>query len=339
MAVIDISQTPLDINAPTKMVMARIKTVLQQRQADSTAPLIVVVGEYHDAIYTQLLQIAVMKACKDSGFSIAFGMEYPKNLALNLKSAFNSIGRNSAADRQFWQRGDLHEIFLSTDVMAFHDNTKWRYKARFCHDYCIPVAFNDAVRDLDGMLMLDKKEAGNSKAIGDLGYQEQTHFPLKSPVGVHIRNLVMMRNLMAHINNLPSAPQIYVQMVGNAHVVGDYHADILQRYPYHESMDALLRENGHDTFAIVFEDDDAMPCSVENNARSADMRITGAAALKNNFENEQEVAAYIDDVAQHSAGAIPRFVDWSEGEFDALQDRLVASYKRNMPRRRGFFRR
>lgn len=321
MSVIDVTQNLYDLRPVIEGVMPRVFEKLQNPHND--APVFLLMGEQHDIPATRMMQLAILKACKDAKLSVAFGMEQPRNLISKFKDEFNGLSAKQIDLSAFWCRQDLHQLFEPIDVYAFFDNPERQHVARFCHDYCISMRFNDAARKFANSQQMDLSDEQVSEVIRDLGYQGQDRYFLVRPGDVHIRNSIMLQNMHRHIASLPKKPDVYVQMLGNLHVLGNEYAQgeyehKNQLYPYAESLHGLLSEAGYAPLAVTIED-----C-----AASLDgiISVQGFDNARRHFKSEKDMKGHINYISRVSQGAIPEYQEFSEYESDELQKRLIGTY-------------
>jgi hypothetical protein len=248
--IIDVSQNPYDLLPIVNALVDQI------RSADliSGKPVIVLMGEEHELAASQLLQIALLKALKDIKMGAPYGLEYPDNTLTSMKDHFKVVADAQTA-KGFWSNAQAKRAFDIRSLMMLMEHPKFHYRARFCLKENISVAFNDAAESERSEYMLDPHDADVSKALHDLEYQDVKNLSRKRPDMVHVRNLVIARNIVKNLETFAQKPQVYVQMLGAYHVLGQESDNIMERYPYHESVKELLLEMGYQvvSFSCLME--------------------------------------------------------------------------------------
>jgi hypothetical protein len=210
------------------------------------------------------------------------------------------------------------------------DDPDRQHMARFCHDYCISMRFNDAARCLKHEFRMNMYDEQVQRIIKGLGYQGQQQYALIRAGDVHIRNSIMMENMIAHVKALPNKPDVYIQMLGNVHVLGNeacvnksqFNGHI---YPYRESMHGLLSEAGYSVLSVALDEGD-IPLAVKGDESL--ITIVGLDKARNQFRDDNDMANHITHISNVSEGAIPPHREFSDSEYDGVIKRVKASYCR-----------
>lgn len=233
---LDCQENPYDLGPAVRRIMAAETSTLSHMPKD--APLVIIMGEYHEAQGHALLQKAVLMAHaqlreKSDGWNFAFGYESP------------------------------HDYISKYTGEAEHDpdghkaiNLRHRFHAgagRTAHldllDYCvrenISVSFNDSARDQEH---IDCREPFTRTVI-------EKYFPSlvgKTPPlragdnrGIAISNLCMVEKAIEHIQRTQA--RIYIQHCGQGHVFGATD----EGYAFEESLSSRFRERGIEILPVI----------------------------------------------------------------------------------------
>lgn len=252
--IVDISQEPYN----TRPILNALTQIIDKKtRQDHNKPLILLMGEDHDLVTSQILQLCTLAILKGKGQRVAYGLEYPDNTLISMKDHFNDLVRGKFAEQtlwdRFWQDENIKSSFDMRALMMLMNHDKYHYRARFCYDNGISCAFNDAAISATSEFLLDTTDPHVKEALNDLEYQGFKTYPRSRPDAVHARNLIIARNIQRHINALENKPDIYVQMLGGFHVLGQSSTDHKTHFPYHESVKETLKEMGYDVISLTFD--------------------------------------------------------------------------------------
>ena len=298
--IVDMAQAPYDLNPILDRLMDRIAGAeAESEQCDK--PVIVLAGEDHSVALSQIIQFALMKRLQIEGRTVAYGVEYPENSLSDLAPYFNGQVDERILNA-FWAHPDYRRDVDLRHMLMLMDGEKYQYRGRFSLDHSISVKFNDAAIGNANDLLLDGQDANVARARIDLGYEDVVSLPRARPDIVHLRNLVIARNITQHINSyLDNKPDIYVQMLGTYHVLGQQDSDITKHYPYYESVKVLLQESGYRVISLALLLDEASIPKDADVSNSVFIQGWDKPVLKDHFIS----ALKKTDV--HSNGLLPAF--------------------------------
>lgn len=220
----------------------------------SSGPYFVMLGEVHDEALHGLFHLLVGLGLRDRGYNVAIGLERPHN---NATSILNLI--EAQAPCEMWgllrqkldrvSRDDaVHQQITNSFSCTRFNNMQGKICSGLWRDAGISVAYNDAALvysddlnnpglDIKDALLLDVLDrAGLPKPTGDV-------VSAISSLGVLYRNHVMATLAQEHAQMRDA--DIYIQIVGDAHVAG-----MKGKLPYQESLMALLETKLHGQNAI-----------------------------------------------------------------------------------------
>lgn len=302
--VVDCAADPCDLRPAHDHILARVEAVGRNLRAGQ--PMVILVGEYHMRPVTKLLQAMLLDTLsKDANAKIACGIEYPHD---GLGAIMNASGfKVSQNDYAFLSRNDRDgQRGLTVSLAAMeaesapvtHDTL-----FNFCRDQKISTRFNDAAINHETMT-LDHHDPLTRAVIEQYAPPEipGDQIAAASNIGMALRNIVMVQNVMTHIQD--SGASIYIQHCGTDHIYG-HRGD---GCAYQHSLTAMFEQAGVAVIPVItcYGDDVS---SVPLAARKA---FTNSVTLANlsleNFKmNDPGEVAFIEKVAAHSGAQFPVF--------------------------------
>lgn len=220
----------------------------------SPGPYFVMLGEVHDESLHGLFHLLVGLGLRDRGYNVAIGLERPHN---NATSILNLI--EAQAPCEMWgllrqkldrvSRDDaVHQQITNSFSCTRFNNMQGKICSGLWRDAGISVAYNDAALSYDGDINnpgMDIKDAVLLDVLDRAGLPAPTDEAVSSTsnLGVFYRNHVMATLAQEHAQMRDA--DIYIQIVGDAHVAG-----IKDKLPYQQSLIGLLDTKLHGQNAI-----------------------------------------------------------------------------------------
>ncbi len=252
------------IRGAAQSIVYLIETRLAQKPQDGK-PLYVMLGELHQAPEHQLVHMLVGSALRDKGYNIAIGHERPYNAgwkqALEIMGKARVVGNNQSVaalqkmtDSDFGRMQMNFKNFRPVAAPYSHDLASNSFTRRG-----ISMAFNDAARcDIESdkrldkynskLDMLDMLDEVSRSLTAKHSIVMDDKASLMSVPGVHLRNRVIIMKACEHAAR--EKAEIYIQLCGNAHVVGIKNNVFTKKFPYEESLTGLFRAQGDSVIGI-----------------------------------------------------------------------------------------
>jgi hypothetical protein len=245
-----------------KMIAGTIVRHIFNIKANQTTkkPIIVVMGEDHEAPKTQLLQYAVLHECVQSGLRPAYGAELPYDFLNNDKAIPKAI-KGAKHVQRLLNAPDKHHNYIDQDFINFFDfDDALMAPLQYCAAQSLSFRFNDAARvNIEGAKRhVNIDDPLTKQTIQTLRYK---HIPnplrLEDPKAIHIRNHIMCNLAWHQLHETQS--DIIIQMVGDSHVIGNDGDE----YKYRHSMTHLCLKKGLDTISVITSlDEEEIPRNI-----------------------------------------------------------------------------
>lgn len=261
---IDMSANAFDLRPAAYAIANRIEGL---KTLSPDAPFMVPMGEHHDVVTTQLVQSAVMCELQQRGFKISAAAElnhlnydkYLRVLGLNFtRLSFINI-----------QKLDIDNELLLQAALGIVEVQSHAQNFLFCRENGIPLSFVDAAHtyvadeDDEDKAYLDYSDCKTKMAALSSGYMidgahlddalddenvnpddidliDQSGHDAVSPTGFHVRNKVMVVNMLENFNK--QKPDIFVLGTGGVHVMGGRATKINFTTPYAHSLTKIFRD-------------------------------------------------------------------------------------------------
>ena len=227
---------------------------IERRVKTSSGPYYVMLGEVHDEALHGLFHLLVGLGLRDRGYNVAIGLERPHN---NASAILDCLAAQAPCDMWGMLRQKLHSVSRD-DVMhqqitnSFTHTRFNNMQGKICsglwRDAGITVAYNDAAMAFSGDMNNPDMDVTDAVLLDAL---DRAHLPAPtgeavsstSALGVLYRNHVMAA--LAHDHAAAREADVYIQIVGDAHVAG-----VKGQLPYQESLVGLLDAKLHGQKAI-----------------------------------------------------------------------------------------
>lgn len=296
-AVVDCAADPCDLRPAKEHILARIDAA--SRNLRDAQAIVILVGEYHMRPVSKLLQTMVLDHLgQDPDLKIACGLEYSHDgLGMLMESSGFAVTQPAyaalAQNDKDGQRGLTTSLAALTleDAPITNDTL-----LDFCRRHSISSRFNDAAVNRE-TLNLDAQDPLTRAVIEQYAPPEipANDIPVESNVGMALRNIIMVQNIMAHIRD--TGASIYVQQCGNDHVYG-HRGD---GCAYEHSLCAMFEQVGIVTIPVLTCDgDDVSTVPLAAKKAFANSVTLANLSLENFRAGEDGEVTFIQKVAAHS---------------------------------------
>lgn len=307
-----------------------------ERRTQGGRPLVVLMGERHDAPAHIALRQSVIERLLTSSSPIACGLEREHDL----------LGAIVESTFQYPLTGELRDALDVLDPDG--QNMLKAYKATrkavespvmdknfisFCLAEEVSVRANDAAASWAlapggvSKRCLDMADLATCKIL-------QRHAPALqgkdvtfiSAEGVYLRNRLIVERVLGHMND--SGAQVYVQSCGNSHIYGDKfgHKHFVQ------SLSALFNQAGMDVLPVFVSskayDEGLIPAGAEA-MRQQGVVVSGLSerlfeykGYGSEFSDEYDESCLIEAISKHSGGAFKIMPDAFMGRGSLLWDEV-----------------
>lgn len=246
--------------------------IARHHSKTSNGPLFVLIGETHNLLPHQLVQILVLNKLNKTGLRVGFGYEAPHNAVVELYSALNQNflkshpGQGGAKITLPSFMEDLHHPATRVIFYPLSFNPSARILMNFLLNESIDTLFNDVarkkisiplfsrIRRLDRFLSIfpyfDLREPATKKAAEDK-FGALNSFSLVSTIsqgGIEIRNSFMAERAQMHASAMQA--DIYVQHCGSAHVFGHLDSFPWPKSPYNQSLTAKFEKKSYEVLSM-----------------------------------------------------------------------------------------
>ncbi len=255
-SVVDCREKPYDLRPALNAIMAAENWILERIPPEQK--LVIVIGENHIAQSHALLQSTLLKQHSQkmrakNAPKFAYGMEYPSNFLQEYNKYTQAFGYPTDIER-FHKESNLNGSMDHLKAMLnFIKMESAKNILELCLKEKIPTGFNDIAiaRSYFNYGIMDPIDQTDSLTKNLV----QEHYPhlagknigrVEDP-GINLRNLAMVENAMAHMEQTDS--KVYIQHCGAHHIAG--FDRIEETYTY--SLTKLFQERGVAVLPVFLE--------------------------------------------------------------------------------------